>query len=109
MRAALFEEPLTPEDWLRWSFHNLDSHDRIRAAIAVKGLNLPPYPIDPISSQHIMDFLQNNAQLHSDMNGATGQQSSDLLSVDLNDKQQRLAWIELHAKEHENAELALGI
>lgn len=110
MRAVLYEAPRSPEEWLRWSFHHRNSHDNIRAAItANKGPNLPDYPIDPIRGPQIGDFLQYNSQLHSDMNSALRLQSSDLLSVDFNNDAQRLAWIQIHAREHESAELALGI
>jgi len=106
VRAVLYEAPRTPEEWLRWSFHHRNSHDNIRAAI---GSNLPDYPIDPIRGAQIEDFLQYNAQLHSEMNSALRLQSVDLLSVDFNDDVQRLTWIQIHAREHESAELALGI
>ena len=109
MRAALYEDPHDPNSWLIWSYHNKESHDRIRAAIANLGLRLPDYPVDPISSQHIQDFLQYNSELHSEMNAALGLQSSDLLSVDFNNTEQRLAWIAIHAREHESAELRLGL
>lgn len=110
MQAVLFESPTTPDAWLRWSFHHRNSHDNIRAAILAKqGRRLVDYPIDPLDGPHITVFLQLNAQLHSDMNSATGQQSSDLLEVDFENDAQRLAWIASHAQEHRNVEFQLGL
>lgn len=110
MRAVLYESPRTPDEWLRWSFHHRNSHDNIRNAIQAKnGPAQPDYPIDPIRGPQIGDFLQYNSQLHSNMNAALNLQSVDLLSVDFNNDAQRLAWIQIHAREHEDAELALGI
>jgi hypothetical protein len=87
----------------------LDSHDRIRGAILARGLALPGYPIDPITERTLRDFLQYNEQLHTDMNGALRLQGADLLSVDFRIEAQKVAWIALHAREHEAAEMALGI
>lgn len=110
MRAALYENPRTPEEWLRWSFHHRQSHDIIRAGINARGGRLlDDFPIDPINGPHLSDFLQYNAQMHSDMNGALRLQGVDLLSVDFKNDSQKLAWIEIHAREHESAELALGV
>ena len=110
MRAVLYEAPHNPEEWLRWSFPHRNSHDNIRASIAANGgARLADYPVDPIRGPQLGDFLQYNSQLHSDMNSALGLQSEDLLSVDFNEDAQRLAWIQVHAREHESAELALGI
>lgn len=110
MRAVLYENPSTPDGWNRWAYHHRNSHDNIRAAIlAQSGINLPDYPVDPMRDDLIDIFLQNNAQLHTDMNSTTGLQASDLLEVDFEDDAQRLAWIFAHAREHENVELQLGI
>lgn len=108
-RAVLYENPSDPEAWLRWGWHHKDSHDRIRQAIQNKGTVLSDYPIDPITKRTKEDFLQYNSQMHSDMDAYLNLQASDLLSVNLDDERQKLAWIDLHAKEHESAELALGL
>ena len=110
MRAALYSAPQEPTEWQRWSFDHLDSHQRIIAAVqAQKGYLLTLYPIDPVTEQTVRDMLQFNSQLHIDMNGALNLQSADLLSVDFKDQRQKLAWIDLHAREHENVERALGL
>ena len=110
MLARLFEVPRTPEDWLRFSMDHLDSHNRIREAIQAKGgANLPAYPIDPITKRTFGDFLQYNAQMHSDMNGSLGLQGADLLSVNFDEEGQRIAWIDIHSREHQMAEQTLGV
>jgi hypothetical protein len=110
MLPAIANTPQTNDEWTRWSFDHRDSHDRIRAAILKQnGVNLSDYQIDPINPNSTTDFLQNNSQLHGDMNGVLGLQSADLQDVDLGDQKQLQAWIQLHYLEHYYAETKLGI
>jgi hypothetical protein len=110
MLPALENTPETQDQWSRWSFDHRDSHSRIRAAIKAQfSVNLSDYQIDPINPNSTDDFLQNNSQLHSDMNGVLGLQSADLQDVDLGDPKQLQAWIQLHYFEHLYAELRLQI
>ena len=110
MLPALENQPRTQDEWNRWGFDHRDSHDRIRAAIKAKySVDLSDYQIDPIDTAAIMDFLQNNSQLHGDMNGVLGLQSSDLQDVDIGDAKQFEAWIRLHWQEHTYAELKLEV
>jgi hypothetical protein len=110
MLAALENLPQTPDGWNRFSWDHRNSHDRIRAAIKTKyGADLSDYQVDPIDSNAIGDFLQNNSQLHGDMNGVLGLQSSDLQDVNFGDKPQFEAWVRLHYLEHQQAELKLEI
>ena len=73
------------------------------------GVNLTDYLVDPINPDNIKQFLQNNASLHTDMNGVLKSQSSDLLDVDLTKPGELDSWINLNYQEHENAEQLLGI
>ena len=110
MLAHLLNVPTTPEQWLEFSYHHRTSHDAIRAAVQSKyGTNLPDYVIDPIDLSNLEQFLQNNSQLHIDMNSPTKNQGSDLLDVDLNQEREKVAWIYLHYQEHFAAESDLGI
>jgi hypothetical protein len=110
MLPLLENLPRTQDDWNRWSWSHRDSHDRIRAAIKSKhGVDLSDYQTDPIDSGAIDDFLQNNSQLHGDMNGVLGLQSADLQDVDISDDRQFEAWVRLHYQEHLYAELKLEI
>jgi hypothetical protein len=107
---ALENLPQTQDEWNRFSWDHRDSHDRIRAAIKAQySVNLSDYQIDPINPNFTNDFLQNNSQLHSDMNGILGLQSADLQDADLGDPKQLQAWIQLHYLEHLYAELKLEI
>jgi hypothetical protein len=102
--------PTTPGQWNSWSFDHKDSHDRIRQAIfAQYGVNLSDYQVDPIDPTAPTLFLQNNSQLHSDMNGVLGLQSADLQDVNLGDQRQFEAWLRLHWQEHTYAESKLRI
>jgi hypothetical protein len=108
--AALENTPQTPDEWNRWGWDHRDSHDRIRKAIlAQHGVNLSDYQIDPVNPAAIEDFLQNNSQLHGDMNGVLGLQSADLQDVNIGDSHQFETWVRLHWQEHTYAESKLGI
>jgi hypothetical protein len=110
MLAALLNVPKTDAEWRQFSYDHRDSHDKIRAAIKKKyGVDLTDYVIDPINPDSLQQFLQDNASLHTDMNGILKSQSSDLLDVDINDPKQLDSWINLNYQEHQNAEQLLGI
>jgi hypothetical protein len=70
---------------------------------------LPQYPIDPIPWDAIDVWLQRNQQAHTDFTGALGQNSSDIMHVDLRDKQQLPGWINLVYMELSSACSALKI
>ena len=110
MLANLLNPPKTSEEWLQFSFDHRDSHDRIRAAIAKKyNVNLTDYIVDPLNKEDPKTFLQNNASLHTDMNGVLKSQASDLLDVNFTNPEQLSSWLNLHYQEHRNAEQLLGI
>jgi hypothetical protein len=110
MRAALLNTPRSQEEWLRWSFHHRGSHDLIRSTIRQQNsVNLSDYIIDPISFQQPHGWLENNTQLHTDMNGVLGKPGVDLEDLDFQNDHQLRAWIYLHYQEHLTAETTLGI
>jgi|SRR5215469_2999953 len=110
MLAELLNVPHTVHEWNRFSFHHRQSHVLIRQAIfAQSGLNLVDYLLDPIPLNNPKGFLENNQQAHVDMDQALGSQSVNLLDVDLNDENEKTAWIYLHYLEHQTAEQILGI
>ena len=67
------------------------------------------YQLDPIPTQDITDWLFRNSQSHSDINSVLGLQGSNLESVNLEDENQRQAWIWLNYSELRDARLALHI
>ena len=110
MLPALLNIPKTQGDWNRFSFDHRDSHDRIRSAIKTQlGLPLNDQPIDPINPANFQQFLQDNSQLHDDMNNALGLQNSDLEDVDLTDPKKLENWVQEHYLEHYYAENKLKI
>jgi hypothetical protein len=110
MLAGVLNIPHTNEDWAKWSWDHRLSHERIIAGIqSAYSINLTEYQVDPIDPLHIDDFLQNNASLHSDMNGVLGLFGIDLLDADLSNDNQKVSWINFHYLEHFYAENKLGV
>lgn len=78
-------------------------------ATATPVVKLPEYSIDPIPSDDVKGWLENNQNYHNDMNGQLDLQGSDLQDVDFKDQKQLQSWIFLHYQEHNSAEQALEI
>jgi hypothetical protein len=110
MLAALLNIPSNEQEWSVWGRNNYDVNAQIRLAIlAQKNISLPEYPLDPIPFFDLQTWLMNNQQAHIDFTSSLGQQSSDLISVDLNDENQKQAWIFLNYMELQSACQTLGI
>ena len=110
MLPILYNTPNTDQDWNTWSLSHSASHKKIiQAVLAQKGVTLSQYQLDPIPFNDFGTFLNNNQQAHNDMTNALGITGSDLQSVDITDESQKRAWINLHAQEHREVELALGV
>jgi hypothetical protein len=110
MVTDLYSIPRTDAEWRTWSFAHRQSHLAIREAIRSNtGLNLPEYVLEPITGVDFQGFLQRNQQEHINMDGALSLPSVDLQDVDIKNQPQLVAWIYLHAQEHFDAEMALGI
>lgn len=110
MVTDLYSIPRTDAEWRVWSFAHRQSHLAIRQSIRSQtGLSLPEYVLEPITQLDFQGFLQRNQQEHVDMDGALNLPSIDLQDVDIKNRSQLIAWIWLHATEHRDAELALGI
>ena len=110
MLPKLLSVPQNQQEWDDFSFNNREEISRINAAISSRfGVTLPSYPLDPINFEHINDWLEYNSQSHIAFNDVLGLQSHDLLSVDLKDKSQLVAWTFLNYTELRDAEAELGI
>lgn len=110
MLCDLLVVPQSQTEWSKWSFAHRDQHNLIRQAIQKQyGVSLTEYLIDPIAFENFADFLDNNQELHNDMNSVLLLQSSNLQQIDYNNKSQLEAWIYLHRREHEAAAFKLGI
>lgn len=110
MLPTLQRVPKTPQEWQTWAWEHRDSHNRIRAAILTqKGKALTDWVIEPVRPAAVGAFLQNNANLHTDMNKALGAESDNLLDADWSTAEGLTEWIRQHFLEHQNAEQALKI
>jgi len=78
---------LEPRSWSLATAMTASARDQSK-----HGVDLSDYQTDPIDPGAIDDFLQNNSQLHGDMNGVLGLQSADLQDVDIRDDRQFEAW-----------------
>ena len=102
--------PRNDSEWSLWSYSNYDVNNQIRQAVlAQKNVILPEYQLEPINWTDLGTWLENNQQAHIDFTAVLGQQSSDLLSVDLTDPNQHVAWNFLNFMELYNACLTLKI
>lgn len=110
MLPLLYNTPVSDNDWNTWSLSHSASHKKIiQAILAQKGIALSQYQLDPIPFNSFEDFLNNNQQAHNDMTGTLGISGADLQDVDIANESQKRAWIFLHAQEHRDVELALGV
>ena len=110
MLAGLLNIPHSADDWAKWSWNHRLSHDKIRAGIkAARGYDMTDHIVDPISPVDLRGFLENNSQLHSDMNSVLALQGTNLEDADLTKQNELASWINLHYLEHQYAELKLGI
>lgn len=109
MLPGLSNIPHTDEEWKLWAWDHRDSHNRIRRAIlSTYGVSLTDYQVEPINPNDMTSFLQNNSNLHDDMNSVLELQSSDLQDANLQEPRELDAWIKLHSQEHYYAEAKLG-
>jgi hypothetical protein len=107
--AFLINSPQSEQDWSVWSWSHKDQHTLARNAVQAKyGINLADYPIDPIPFQQITQWLDYNQEMHDDINGILGTNSTNLQQVNFRDAAQLSAWIYLHRREHENWANMLG-
>ena len=110
MLSGLLNIPHTNDQWSWFSWNHRLSHDRIRQGIKDKlGLNLTDFIVDPMDPHAMDQFLQNNSQLHTDMNAALGLPGINLQDIDLSKDNQKSAWIQYHFLEHYYAEAKLQV
>ena len=110
---SLLDLTVVPKDergWALWTQANRTENARIRAAILQqKGVNLFEFQLDPLNPTAVDQYLDNNAQAHSDFNGALGLQGGDLRDVKFSDPEQLALWIDANYQEVYSAEQALRI
>lgn len=106
----LLNVPETRNDYDIFSFNLRTEIDKINAAILEQlNISVPAYQLDPINFDHIPDWLANVSQATQAFTAALGQQSADLLSVDLSNESQKAAWVRILYNELFAAEQQLAI
>lgn len=95
----------------QFSFANDDLHRRINVAISTQhNVNLPYYVLDPIpTNDGLRAWLRRHQDIHNQMDQLLGIVGNDLSDVDFNRPEQIASWVWLHAQEHFQANLKLGI
>jgi hypothetical protein len=111
MLAALFNIFNTGPTMHVFSFHNADAHFRQNQAVAQQfNVQLPYYTLDPIpSGAGLVNWLQLHQNIHSLTNDVLSVVGNDLSDVDFRDPDQVASWVWLHAQEHRQQMLKLGI
>ena len=114
------EIPLTPDDVKRWSFAHMANHlDIIRRiyetttpvppATTPAPISLNPFPLDPIDTENLGQWLYQHSVMHAQMDLVLGIDGYDLLELDWSDKDQLIEWINFNLNEHVQASKQLGI
>jgi hypothetical protein len=108
--ANLLNVPASEQEWMVWSFSNMDHHRQIIRAIgAQKNVDLNLYILDPIPFFSLLTWLEQHQQTHNDMDGVLGIAGFDLSGLDVNNPGQVAAWVKLHWQEHQLAAQQLGV
>lgn len=97
---------------MEWSFNHQAEHLKIANAVyAQKAQFVPLYVLDPMPTQRtdMTGWGLLHQAAHNDFNAAIDQAGNDLSSVDWSKPDQLASWIALHAKEHVQAQLSLGL
>lgn len=109
MLAALWNLPTTPETLSWFTFSNQQHHAAISGSVwSQLGLVLPQWPLDPLPPDQTT-WLYDHQQMHNQQNAVLGIVGNDLTELDFHDISQLTDWIELHAREHQQAAEILGI
>lgn len=110
MLAALYNVPSSPEALQVFSFNNADEHTQIvREVMRQLGVTLQTFVLDPIPTSDFQTWLEIHQNVHTEQNSVLGISGNDLSDVDPSNHAQLEAWIYLHAIEHRQASLKLGI
>ena len=110
MIANLVNVPSTKQEFLIWSFANQDHHSQIvRAFASIFRQELTPYELDPIPEFDMAGWARRHQQAHNDFTTPLGIQANDLTDIDINDKENFEAFIQLHFQEHQQAADRLGV
>lgn len=108
--ANLLELPDSPDHWENWYWHNRTDHRLITSKIQSLGLgNLTEYVLEPVYQPDMKRWLKDHHNAHIAFNNVINFPSLDLENVNLDDANQRTAWLWNHYTEHLNAHRSLLI
>lgn len=108
--AMILFPPPTENGIHEWSLSHYLHHLAIISAVKqTKGINLPTYPIWPISLTNIDIWLENHQLLHNEMNAVFHNEGNDLSSLNWSDSKQREAFYYLNFQEHRSAAADSGV
>jgi len=108
--AALFNVPGTEQELAQWSAaHAIHHRDIIQAIFLATGIELPQFPLDPITQDAIENWAAWHQQMHNDFQAVLGIAGYDLLDVDWQDRNQIAGFVFLNASIHKQASDILGI
>jgi hypothetical protein len=110
MIAALYNIPSDRITLQRYGFHNRDSHDLASDAVfKLTGIAPPRYLLDPIPINDFKSWAYTHQAAHNSINAALGLPGNDLTDVDPTKPEQLASWVQLHAFEHVQWGIFLGI
>jgi len=108
--ANLFNIPGDEASLSQFSFANAAEHHKIAQALFDDlGIHIDVFILDPLPIFDPGTWLYQHQQAHNIQNAALGIAGNDLTTVDLKDKGQFAAWINLHAQEHRDAARLLAL
>lgn len=108
--AALYNTPVTPEQWAEWSFAHAAHHQDINRVIYEQlAISLPMFILDPFDPENPEVWLQNHQVMHQNMGEVLGIGGFDLAEVSFKNPEQTAGWIFLNSTEHKKAADILGI
>ena len=106
--ASFFETPQSVEEMAMWSFAHQASHvDLQRVILAKKNVNIPLYALDPFRTTS--EWVYQNQVQHTAMAEALGYKGYDLTSVDWQDGDSVVQWMNAHFEEHQIASQLMGL
>ena len=100
----------TKDGWKEWSWHNLQAHLAIDAALLrVRGITVQAFRLWPVGEHDLKDFLEQHQFSHQSYNQALGLAGQDLSDLDTKDKTKRDAWFWNHQSQHQAIAEVLGL
>lgn len=108
--ATLFNLPTEDRGMAQFAFANASHHAVIAQAIQkLYNSSAPVYILDPIPVLSPGVWLYNHQTVHNFQNSVLGIAGNDLTGIDWKQPDEVASWIAIHAEEHRQAAIRLGI